>query len=281
MNKIYQYQSYELNAHQTLDGHPDPNDFRMHTHDFLEVFFILQGDAAYVVEGTEYPLKHGDVLIMRTTEAHCLHLRSRNPYERIAIHFRPELLNQFAAESALLSPFYDRPLGCGNRYTREDFRSGSYAEYLQNALSPEEDKSICELKLKVNLISFLIELNDAFKRRPAEEIRAVPKNPVTGMIDYINRHLFDQISLSSISQAFFISQTQANRLFKQSTGSTIWNYVLIKRLYAARTDILNGQNIQSVCQKCGFKDYSSFYRIYKKSFGCAPKTDRLREKNGG
>ena len=35
--------------------------------------------------------------------------------------------------------------------------------------------------------------------------------------------------------------------------------------------IMNGLNITDVFNKYGFKDYSSFYRAFKKEFGLSPK----------
>ena len=43
-----------------------------------------------------------------------------------------------------------------------------------------------------------------------------------------------------------------------------------KKIYAAHRDLTNGLSPSAVCEKYGFGDYSSFYRLYRKTFHCAP-----------
>lgn len=275
MNTDFHFQDHDLYAHHKLDTQPNPNEFVMHTHDYLEIFCFLNGDANYIVEGNHYPLQPGDILIMRTTEAHRAQINAVKPYERISLHFKPELLNRFDPEHHLLRPFYDRPLGMGNQYFAADFRDASYIDYLKKSVSCEKDSPIIKFTLITNLFGFLIELNDAFDRKPKADTYAPADNLILSLIDYINRHLFEDLSLHALCSTFFISQTQANKLFRAATGTSIWNYILIKRLHNARAGILDGKDIQTVCQECGFKDYSAFFRAYKKRFGCAPKQDKL------
>ncbi|MFR7743955.1 MAG: hypothetical protein ACLU3I_12215 [Acutalibacteraceae bacterium] len=54
------------------------------------------------------------------------------------------------------------------------------------------------------------------------------------LINYINQELFSKISLATIGQRFFLSKSQINRIFRKATGSSVWEYILIKRLFAAR-----------------------------------------------
>lgn len=277
MNTNFHFHDYDLYAHHKLDERPNPDEFIMHTHDYLEIFCFLNGDASYIVEGSHYPLPRESILIMRTTEAHRAQINAVKPYERISLHFKPGLLNRFDPEQLLLRPFYDRPLGLGNQYLPADFRDTSYIDYLKKSVSCTGDDPMVKFTLIANLFGFLLELNHAYDRKPKADGYTPADNLVLSMIDYINRHLFEELSLHEICSTFFISQTQANKLFRAATGSSIWNYILIKRLHNARAGIQDGKDIQTVCQECGFKDYSAFFRAYKKRFGCAPKEDRVAQ----
>ena len=90
------------------------------------------------------------------------------------------------------------------------------------------------------------------------------------ILNYINQHLFDDISLDNLAKKFFISKTTLIRIIKNSTGSTPWNYITIKRLNCAKTMLENGHSPNEVCFSCGYKDYSSFFRAYKNHFGKSP-----------
>jgi transcriptional regulator GlxA family with amidase domain len=51
-----------------------------------------------------------------------------------------------------------------------------------------------------------------------------------------------------------------------------YRYVSLKRLARAVTMIKQNQNsIEDVATKCGFTDYSSFYRLFKKEYNLSPK----------
>lgn len=81
-----------------------------------------------------------------------------------------------------------------------------------------------------------------------------------------------------ISEKFYISKSQLNRKFKRITGSTVWEYILTKRLIFAKELLQNGEHPTTVYLKSGFKDYCSFFRAYKIKFGVSPKNDLKQNK---
>ena len=56
------------------------------------------------------------------------------------------------------------------------------------------------------------------------------------------------------------------RKFKEDTKMTLHNYILQKRLLYARDLIQNETPITKASIECGFNDYSSFLRAFKKHF---------------
>ena len=98
-----------------------------------------------------------------------------------------------------------------------------------------------------------------------------PQSNAERIVMYVNRHLFEDISVPSLAKHFYISTSQFSRIFKQATGAAPWEYITKKRLTAAKEMIRSGHTAQSASESCGFKDYSAFYRAYTKHFGYAPK----------
>ena len=103
----------------------------------------------------------------------------------------------------------------------------------------------------------------------ADEPEAAPQQ----ILQYVNLHLFEDISLSSVSRAFFLSPSQLNRVFRRATGSSVGEYIRVKQLLAARERILAGTSPAAASAACGFRDYSTFFRAYRERFGCAPSRD--------
>lgn len=266
MSQIFSYHDEHLFCHHSIDTAPAQEDFPMHAHEWMEIFFFISGKGSYLVEGSSYPLRPNDILIMRAAETHTLTISPDEPYERIAIHFSPAL---FARENAiqLLRPFMDRPLGQKNCYSADEDPDGR----LRAAFSGFTFDHIPNIRLNLvaRLLLFLTALDGIYENTghtPAQGLQSQ-------LVAFVNEHLFETISLQSVADSFFRSRSQINRTFQQATGSTLWEYVTIKRLMAARAMIQRGTTAGSACLACGFSDYSSFFRAYRAHFGHSPKND--------
>lgn len=257
-----------------LDPSPAKDKFSTHTHDMFEINYFISGRARFSVEGNIYHLQPDDVLIMRPAETHMPIMDEPEPYERMTIHMSLAYLKKFCPEcERLLAPFVDRKLGTLNQYHNHQFVSQHWKSCLQ-AMAAQAKSSFDERTyINVNLLAFLAELNLAFMFRDLEQDKLESNELSVRIIRYINQCLFDEISVQSVSDHFHISATHLNRLFHQSTGTSIWKYITAKRLIAARERIQAGCPAHVACQECGFGDYSSFFRAYKARFHIAPKQD--------
>ena len=90
------------------------------------------------------------------------------------------------------------------------------------------------------------------------------------IIDYINENLSEELSLERISNEVHMSPSQIGRVFRKLTGTSVYDYILSKRLIVAQELISKGENATYAAQKAGFRDYSAFYRLCKKRLGAAP-----------
>ena len=270
--QLFFYEDDVISAHRTLDEAPDPRAFSMHAHERLELYCFLRGSGHFNVEGRRYKLREGDVLLMREAETHMLMISPDAPYERIAVHFDPELLRGLDPTLQLLRPFYDRPLGTRNRCRMGAVEDGFWRECLEKLTAePSPDRT--------TLLAYLIPLLKEISRL-AETAEDDPKTAgeAAPIVAYVNRHLFEPLSLAQLSGVFFMSQSQLNRVFRKATGSTAARYIEIKRLLAARSRIRQGEKPGEASRKCGFGDYSSFFRAYRAYFGASPSDDRSAAK---
>ena len=270
---IFTFRDDEIYSHHTYDEHPKAENFQMHAHEWMEIFYLLSGKCSYLVEGTRYDLQPGDIIVLRSAETHMLDIGEDEPYERIAIHFSPALLASVPRNEHFLRPFVDRPLGQRNLYRSDETGDGR----LKAAFAGFDFEGIGDIKLNLvsRLMLFLTVLSAVFEKQsdntPAED------SFQSQLVAYVNEHLFEDISLQSISDAFYRSRSQISRVFRQSTGSPLWEYVTIKRLLAAQAMLHRGVSASEACLACGFSDYSSFFRAYRAHFGHSPKSDYGKE----
>ena len=265
MARLFEYKDADLFCHHSLDASPSPAEFYMHAHERMEILYFLSGDAQYLVEGSVYPLQPGELLVMNRAEAHKLQLRSDQPYERIVIHFSPTVLSGIDPDGLLLRVFADKPLGKQNRYVSDRFP----------ALFSNFDAAGSGAQLRLHMLLILANVLNEISTLAGSVSSAADESDSSSqqILQYVNLHLFEDISLSSVSRAFFLSPSQLNRVFRRATGSSVGEYIRVKRLLAARERIIAGRSPADACAACGFQDYSTFFRAYKATFGVAPSCD--------
>ena len=266
MAEYFSYHDSDISMSYSRDEKPVPSNFRMHTHESYELYYFVGGSGIYRVEGTPYPLEHGDILIMRPAEAHYIDITDIKPYTRLSLNFKAELLSGIDPNGRLLEPFNNRRIGTYNRYRAEDFMSDAYSIFLKNIITDSPDRRVQTI---TNLLPLLNEIFAAFSSVTEAEVN---KSLDSRIISYVNRHLAEDITLDDICDRYYISKTHLCRIFKKATASTVGEYITVKRLVNARQLILTGTPPTKAYLQCGFKDYSAFYRAYKKKYGVPPKT---------
>ena len=272
MAVITQLEQDDLMFRHSRDDRSHPSWFHLHVHDQCEILYFLSGEATCLIESTIYPMQPNTMLLMRPMEAHKMNVNCDKPYERIAINFHPDLIRDVDPEGRLLSAFMDRPLGQLNLYRMEEFSAFHPMDFFRAmsrvGLTTQERRT----DVLTYLLPLLGQIELAFREKQPTDLE-LPVSTASKVVDYVNRHLFDDLSLERISDRFFISTSQLERLFKGTTGSSVWDYVRHKRLVSARQRIRAGEAATIACQACGFRDYSSFYRAYKTAFGLSPQQD--------
>lgn len=266
MKYLFIYRSTDIFSFRAVDKKPEPADFKFHTHLMCEIYFLIRGNAIFHVEGTQYPLKPGDILVMRPTESHYVEVLPDQPYERFVINFSPELLRSIDPNTHLLSPFLDREAGIANLY-RAESTDNPYLPYIQAFQRSHGDR----MTMIANLILLLNQICNTFSAMFQDSPRATTLE--AKIIAWIGTHLPRAVTLDELCERYSISRSQLLRRFKQATGTTIGKYINAKRLIIAQQLIQDGKRPTEVYSSCGFQDYSSFYRAYLKHFGHSPKED--------
>lgn len=264
------YNEDNLMMQHSREEQPNPKMFRMHTHEFAELFLFISGSGVFMIEGTEYPLNSGDILLMRPAESHYIKIDENRAYERLVINFDLSVFDGIDSAGTLVRPFTDRPSGKLNCYQSNEINENVYMQFYKTVTMKTENKRLAILS---GLIPLLFEIGILFEKRLQKNTSPQNETLAFQLVKYVNMNLNSEISIDELCKNFYISKAQLCRIFKKATGTTIWKYISVKRLIYARSQIQSGQKPTCVYNKCGFNDYSSFYRSYVKKFGHSPKYD--------
>ena len=98
---------------------------------------------------------------------------------------------------------------------------------------------------------------------------------VSEILSYIDSHITEKLTLTGISERFFISEFYLCRLFKEYTGRTIFDYITDRRVQlSARLLLESRDNVASVASSAGFGSVSSFGLAFKRRLGVTPREYR-------
>lgn len=94
---------------------------------------------------------------------------------------------------------------------------------------------------------------------------------VSAVIDEINEHFTNQISVSYLAEQVKLSPAYLCVLFKQYTGQTVNQYITQARLQEAKKMLKDVKySVEEVCYEVGYLSTSYFSRLFKQTTGMTP-----------
>lgn len=245
-----------------------------HSHDFYELYFFLDGNVTYYIEDTICRLMYGDVLVIPPGKMHRPVVENINiSYERYVLWNNVRFLHTLSEPPGrLLAQFTS--LEKQGRYLLH-FPEEEFKRLLQLLESLRQEgehpnavgQADATRALMILLVTGLIRRSHVAEQR----LKNTQEEMIQQIISYINAHLAESITLEALSDRFFLSKYHLIREFKQYTNTTVYDYILSKRIVTAKELIRQGESMKDACFHCGFSDYSSFYRTFQKKVGLSPK----------
>jgi AraC-like DNA-binding protein len=270
--------SYEL--HRKRDTYY--NEVQMHHHDFYEVNLFLEGEVDYSIENRIYHATTGDILLISPNELHQPIFENQKPsFERMVLWVDRSYLTQTASFGHALSRCFDRAAERGGNLLRPDEETlRLMLMMLDNILKERQSEEYAhELLADTCMLQFLVMLNRLEERSgQITAFRERAGSVVGKVLSYINDHYQEELSLDQLANKFFISKYHLSREFNRLVGTSVYRYIIQKRLVVAKQMLSEGMPSSEAYQQCGFGDYSSFFRAFRAEYGTSPKeyVDKLK-----
>lgn len=104
-----------------------------------------------------------------------------------------------------------------------------------------------------------------------------PAGIISQIENYLYDHVYEDLSLISIAQLFYLSPIYLSQLFKKETGQLYIDYVTNLKINAAKNLLLSSDSrIYEISDKLGYKDNKYFSRLFEKKVGCKPSEFRKK-----
>lgn len=248
-----------------------------HTHEFVEMVYILGGEGTHMINNSEYHVARGDLLFINYKQIHSFTTPKKMTFFNILLDpefISRELINsQNAFEFLSLSAFSDFREKCDRNTSLVNF-SGSEREFIESLLCTLENEcksadAGCETLIRSGLNMLLTFVFRKFSQSASSE---KGKEPITNaIIGYINEHLSENISLESLAQQSFYNPSYFSRMFKEKYGITLTAYIRKTRLERAAEMLLDEKiPISKISELSGFGSTTTFYKKFKEAYGVSP-----------
>ncbi|MCR5584849.1 MAG: AraC family transcriptional regulator [Lachnospiraceae bacterium] len=261
---LKEYRCNELYVRYAVDEDPPERQLNFHVHEVCEIYYFVGGNAHSLVEASDYPLRKGSLLIMRPGEAHSVRIFKAETYARYAVNFPISVFDAFDPKRILMKPYLDRDLGQGNHF---------YLPGLEDIFAKMIDENLDEYTRSVVITTGICRLMEIINAefRSGKQVKKASPTVAEQIVAYVNGNILGDISVDLLAERFFMSKSQFCKIFKEATGASPWKYITAKRLLEAGNMIAEGTPAWEAAEKCGFGDYSSFYRAHVKRFGTGPR----------
>lgn len=224
--------------------------------DFIDLTYILDGRATYVINDTAYAVEKGDLL--------CIPKNSR----RYAVSDPQHLIISYAANFNLYSlggEDITLPFPLISKINSDNDLLSFYHDLNIEWLQKKAGYKIKVCALFLNILHYYF--NVLYYKNSTE-----PLDPrIKKTIDYIHANFNNHIDVIELAEKVGLNPVYFGTLFKKSTGLTVKEYLNQTRINNAENMIASGEFlVQEAASKCGFDDIFYFSRVFKCIKGYSP-----------
>ncbi len=248
-----------------------------HLHDFYELYLLIDGDLNFFIHQSCYHIRAGSLLLINDLEIHKAANLSNKPHNRIHIHIPQSFFNKYSTDKTRLqSCFHDRAPGERNLLNLTDNQTAFFIKQF-NAIQETHNSGqfASELLMDTYLLQLLIMVNGIFQDKSLSDT-TLHNYPLTvsNIISYIDDHIMEKLTLDHIAEHLSNDKYYICHTFKKETGTTIFSYILLKRIAIAKILLSEGKSVTEACYQSGFGDYTNFITSFRKVTGYTPKKFR-------
>lgn len=235
-----------------------------HRHDFHELYFMVQGNARHFIGNEIVHTESGEFALIRKGELHRTTYTPGVYTQRVMICFTDEFLGEGLQDIV-------QEL-CRRKLLRLPRLLLSEAVELVNRLHREyQEKDSCYPEMCRCLLRALLILLYRKKQEKVPAAMSDTERLIQDAATFISRHCDEELSLSSLSEKYAMSQAHFSRTFKAVTGFGVNEYITAVRIVRAEQLLKEGCSVTETAARCGYNDSNYFSTVFRRKKGISPR----------
>lgn len=250
--------------------HPNGYHAPSHAHFGTEVIYSEHGRGTFLLNGTEYMMMPGSVLIFPAQLPHRASIT--RDYMRWNLCALP---NFFDDPKLSRSIIYEQLASPAEENVRSIF------ENIAGELSGQQKHMDQYVQLLIKQLVLWLERGSSNRPlvTPGSSRTDSPDSLLSELTSYIEGHLQDDLSVQHLATAFNYSRSQIWRIINSATGQSPVEYITDLRVKRASFLLRQtNQPIASIAHRSGFGSPAYFSRVFRDKVGCTPR--EYRESSG-
>lgn len=258
-----------------------------HWHEELEALVVTAGTARVTVNGTELVIRPGEGVFINAGAIHGCHSAGEDECLLRSLVFHPRLVG--GSVDSILWQKYVEPLVSASGPAWVCLRGAApWEREAAEAISLSWELCVAEgdgfefaVRGQLSRLVFLLRQNCPVPDRPLPQKARREGERVKLMLQYIQRHLGEALTLDGIARSANLSKNECLRCFRNILGCSPIRYVQELRVQQAAERLLRTEeSISEIAAACGFQEMSYFAKLFRRLNGCTPSAYRKRGGTG-
>lgn len=250
----------------------------LHWHNEIELIYITEGQLSIKIDDQSYIGEQGDIFIINKEALHEMGWQQAGAHYYAIVFCDGQLSfsHPDQVQKQYIEPITYKKLRFCERITKKDKGYEALSVQINRLIKINSEKNEAyQLGTKSALLEtlyLLISSGYCYQEEcEAESDKGRKIREHKKVIDYVNLHYDEKLSLERMSKAFNMSETYFCSYFKEQFGHTLIDYINRLRIEKAMA-LLEGttDSILQISELVGFEQQSYFTRKFKEIVGISP-----------
>ena len=241
-----------------------------HLHSQYEIYYNISGARGFMLNGNFYKCSEKDLIIIPKVQTHKAIVNKNSIYERCIINIDSYVIELLEILCHSQSTFSWLTSESVENVKTANLSEEEHTQFMELVYEYNNSKDKDKVEMLDSFLKLMLFLKKAFAASKKTDVLDESGLSYSDRVMNIIEHNFKTITVSEIANEIFVSEDYLNRLFKEETGQTIGQYLIMRKLAEAKKNIYLGKSVKEASILSGFRDYSNFIRTFKKYEGYSP-----------